>query len=78
MTTIHLLDNILIVNSVERFYFDIIFDIFFNARVASRSCRWRLEGEFINRTASGIGLGFAIEDLMRWQLEILSNEVALK
>jgi hypothetical protein len=29
--TIHLLDNILIVNSVERFYFDIIFDMFFSA-----------------------------------------------
>jgi hypothetical protein len=31
------LDNILIVNSVERFYFDIIFDIFFTP-IARRIC----------------------------------------
>lgn len=36
-----------------------------------------LEGEFINRTVSGIGMGFSIEDLMRWQLGFLSEDGAL-
>jgi hypothetical protein len=36
-----------------------------------------LEGEFINRTVSGIGMGFSIKGLMRWQLGFLSEDGAL-
>jgi hypothetical protein len=35
-----------------------------------------LEGAFINRTVSGIGIGFAIEDLTRWQLDALREDVS--
>lgn len=34
-----------------------------------------LEGEFIDRAVSGVGMGFVIEDLMQWQQEILRDRL---
>jgi hypothetical protein len=34
-----------------------------------------LDGEFIDRAVSGVGMGFVIEDLMQWQQEILRDRL---
>jgi hypothetical protein len=33
-----------------------------------------MEGDFVDRIAAGVGLGFKYDDLMRWQLEILQEQ----
>jgi len=32
-----------------------------------------VDGEFVDRIAAGVGLGFKYDDLMRWQREILEE-----
>jgi hypothetical protein len=36
-------------------------------------CVNAMEGDFVDRIAAGVGLGFKYDDLMRWQLEIVEE-----
>jgi hypothetical protein len=36
-------------------------------------CVNAMEGDFVDKIAAGVGLGFKYDDLMRWQLEIVEE-----